>query len=198
MDLSEPGAGLDYGVVDVNAPFTKAERLQQLSEIDKDIASLLEKAGRVIGSLKPKPDSAPDPSAAESQDPPQLAACKSATDDFFATLQSVNIRLKRQIYGLEEAGIITLSQPTITAAGKTKPKGELPTMINAVVPPVQPNGVGGMGAGNLDVGWLNSRSNKVDRDMEAELWAHARQHLESVAAADTNGADAAADHPMSG
>lgn len=35
MDLSEPGAGLDYGVVDVNAPFTKAERLQQLSEIDK-------------------------------------------------------------------------------------------------------------------------------------------------------------------
>ncbi|EHA56843.1 hypothetical protein MGG_06741 [Pyricularia oryzae 70-15] len=197
MDLSEPGAGLDYSVVDVNAPFTKAERLQQLSEIDQDIASLLEKAGRVIGSLKPNPDSAPDPSA-ELQDPPQLSACKAATDDFFATLQSVNIRLKRQIYGLEEAGIITLSQPTITAAGKTKPKGELPTMINAIVPPVQPNGVGGMGAGNLDVGWLNSRSNKVDRDMEAELWARARQHLESVAAADANGAGTAADYPMSG
>jgi hypothetical protein len=36
------------------------------------------------------------------------------------------------------------------------------------------------GTGKLDIGWLNSRSGKVGRDNEAELWARARTFLEDV------------------
>jgi hypothetical protein len=32
--------------------------------------------------------------------------------------------------------------------------------------------------GSLDVGWLNSRGSKVERDMEAELWGKAKDFLE--------------------
>lgn len=34
--------------------------------------------------------------------------------------------------------------------------------------------------GNLDIGWLNSRSGIVDRNMEAELWVKARKFLEDL------------------
>lgn len=36
------------------------------------------------------------------------------------------------------------------------------------------------GTGKLDIGWLNTRSAKVGRDNEAELWAKARKFLENV------------------
>lgn len=36
------------------------------------------------------------------------------------------------------------------------------------------------GTGKLDIGWLNSRSGKVGRDNEAELWRKARSFLENV------------------
>lgn len=94
-------------------------------------------------------------------------------EKFLSTLHSVNVRLKRQIWGLEEAGIL-----------KDKPKdddgnaGPRPTL--------EPNGLGMIG--NLDVGWLNSRSNQVEREMEAELWTKARKHLETMA--NTPGASA--------
>ncbi len=35
-------------------------------------------------------------------------------------------------------------------------------------------------AGKLDIGWLNSRSGKVGRDYEAELWEKARGFLEGA------------------
>lgn len=38
--------------------------------------------------------------------------------------------------------------------------------------------VGGDGMGKLDIGWLNSRSGRVGRDMEAELWRKSREFLE--------------------
>jgi hypothetical protein len=41
------------------------------------------------------------------------------------------------------------------------------------------------GMGKLDIGWLNSRSGKVGRDNEAELWAKARRFLEDME--ETNG-----------
>lgn len=81
-------------------------------------------------------------------------------DSFLTTLHSVDVRLKRQIWGLEEAGIISLKE--------SRPSGVS----------LEPNGVGNIGS--LDVGWLNSRSNKVDRDMEAELWATMRTTMDRL------------------
>ena len=34
--------------------------------------------------------------------------------------------------------------------------------------------------GNLDIGWLNSRSALVDRNMEREMWQQAKKFLEDI------------------
>lgn len=106
---------------------------------------------------------------------------------FLSTLHSVDARLKRQILGLDEAGIISL--PSNKDAAKDKSKDD--DAAAAAKPALEPNGVGMVG--DLDVGWLNSRSNQVEREMEAELWTKARTHLETVsggAAATNHGGDA--------
>lgn len=97
---------------------------------------------------------------AEAHTETQVAAFKEAMDSFLTTLHSVDVRLKRQIWGLEEAGLISLKE--------SRPSGVS----------LEPNGVGDIGS--LDVGWLNSRSNKVDRDMEAELWSTMRATVERL------------------
>lgn len=94
-------------------------------------------------------------------------AFKHHTNDFLRTLRSVNVRIKRQIWGLEEAGIIKSSD---TPAGDTAADDHGKTL--------EPDGNGNIGG--MDVGWLNSRSNKVERDMESELWDQAESFLEDM------------------
>jgi hypothetical protein len=100
---------------------------------------------------------------------------KSAMDDLLSTLHSVDVRIKRQIYGLQEAGVIVL--PPSQQEGTARP---------AVKSSLEPNAVGNVG--NLDVGWLNSLSGKVERDMEAELWGKAREFLEKMDVREEGGA----------
>lgn len=100
----------------------------------------------------------------------QTGAFKDATNAFLATLENIDDRLQQQIRDLKEAGIITL---------KDKDRSARPAAGSVVPTSLEPNGVGMIG--NLDVGWLNSRSNKVERDMEAELWTKARSHLDGLA-----------------
>jgi hypothetical protein len=83
-------------------------------------------------------------------------AFASATDTYLKALHSVDVNLKRQINGLDEAGIIKQEDYD----DEDPPKGEKGKTI--------------------DVGWLNTRSNKVGRDMEAELWVKARTFLEGM------------------
>lgn len=110
-------------------------------------------------------------------------------DKFLSTLHSVDVRLKRQIFGLEEAGILTLDE--------TKPSHKEISSGGAQRPTLEPNGLGMVG--NLDVGWLNSRSNQVEREMEAELWTKARKQLENVAAgASSAGVSGSGDVNMTG
>jgi hypothetical protein len=49
--------------------------------------------------------------------------------------------------------------------------------------------VGDGGMGKLDIGWLNSRSQSVDRNMEGELWSKARAFLEGLQKTGENGAE---------
>lgn len=97
---------------------------------------------------------------------------------FLSTLHSVDALLKRQILGLDEAGIISLPNQENKENGKDRSSKEDDT-TSSLKPALEPNGLGKVG--NLDVGWLNSRSNQVEREMEAELWTKARRHLESLA-----------------
>jgi hypothetical protein len=71
------------------------------------------------------------------------------------TLQSIDVGLHRQIYGLEEAGIIPAEK-----AEKPKKDGKASTAA-------EPAGADVASMGKLDIGWLNSRSGRVGRDMEA-------------------------------
>lgn len=84
-------------------------------------------------------------------------------DAFVTTLHYIDVHLKRQILGLEEAGIVDLSNEVEAGADK----GD-----------VRPTAVGTVGG--LDVGWLNSRGDRVERGMEGELWEKGRAFLEGV------------------
>lgn len=178
--------------------------------LPQDIASLLDLTGTAIQSLG-KQSLPPAPSAnstgagaTEQQEPQPEQARPSAAEQtrqfedamnkFLSTLHSVDARLKRQILGLDEAGIISL--PSNKDAAKDKPRDDEaatgPGAAAAPRPALEPDGVGMVG--DLDVGWLNSRSNQVEREMEAELWTKARTHLEAlsggVGAAGNQGGDA--------
>lgn len=100
---------------------------------------------------------------------------------FLSTLHSVDVRLKRQIWGLEEAGVITLksAREGPDGGGSAAGSGAGGGGGSTVKTNLEPDGVGKVGG--LDVGWLNASSSKVERDMEAELWTGMRKHLESLA-----------------
>lgn len=73
--------------------------------------------------------------------------------------------MKRSVTGLKEAGIIPETRKDDdeeTQQNRLAPKDRKGTRIN------------------LDVGLLNSRSRKVDTDMEREIWAQAREFVERI------------------
>lgn len=139
----------------------------------------MELTGGAIRSLGKQAPPTTDEQNAQSAQPltaeEQTQAFQDNMERFLSTLHSVNVRLKRQIWGLEEAGIL-----------KDKPKDDDGNA--GPRPSLEPNGLGMIG--NLDVGWLNSRSNQVEREMEAELWTKARKHLETMAATSGAGGNA--------
>jgi hypothetical protein len=157
-------------------PFTVEENIQQLNAIDKSIVQLMRHTGAALNALTVPSNSssktAPDPKLL---DPPaQKEDFNAATDSFLDTLHSVDVRMRRQIAGLEEAGIVKPAR----ADGKDKDKEPVapPTAPGQKIASLKPTGLGAVG--NLDVGWLNSRGDRVERDMEAELWSKAKSLLE--------------------
>ncbi|ELR05967.1 hypothetical protein VC83_08183 [Pseudogymnoascus destructans] len=140
---------------------TKAERIKQLNEIDQSITKLLESASLAIKSLT----SINSPSETSASRRETFTA---ATDTYLKDLHSVDVRLKRQIKGLDDAGVIKAEPETEEEGDKGK---QAPETKN----------------GAIDVGWLNTRGNKVGRDMEAELWEKARNFLDGLEAKKSGG-----------
>jgi hypothetical protein len=169
-------------------PFTKAERIEQLNEIDKSITALLQSAGLALQTL-----SSSSSRSHSSQISNKREAFQDISNTYLRTLQSVDVRLRRQIYGLEEANIIP--------AEKTKAKANegQETMLGGMSALMAGQGAGGKeetlisvgegGIGKLDIGWLNSRSGSVDRDMEAELWERAKVFMEAIDKTGEDGAE---------
>ncbi|KAI0442164.1 mediator complex, subunit Med11 [Xylaria telfairii] len=154
-------------------PFTKAERIQQLGDIDKKIVSLLRSTAQAIQCLGKRAPLDED-IATTNTDPTQQF--KESMDEFVKTLRVVNVGIKRQIWGLEEAGIISLNKKELNI----REEGGEVQASNARNGLLEPDGSGKIGG--LDVGWLNSRSNKVERDMEADLWQEAEDILQRLIA----------------
>ena len=88
--------------------------------------------------------------------------------DYYALLSNVDVNLRRQILALEEAKIIPSEAPR-----------DIPGVSDVQYSKEQASkGPGSLG--NLDVGWLNSRNDKIGKDMEAELWTQARELLDDL------------------
>ena len=166
---------MDEGATDVHKPFTVEENIRQLNEIDKNIVRLMDHTATALNAVS-MPTSSTDPSKPVSdsgdQKEAQKEALQTATDSFLNTLHSVDVKMKRQIMALEEAGIINLS----STSGSKQEAGST-TASAASKTSLKPDGMGNLG--NLDVGWLNSRGSKVEREMEAELWSKAKDFLEN-------------------
>ncbi|KAL7795099.1 mediator complex, subunit Med11 [Trichoderma ceciliae] len=145
-------------------PFTLEENIHQLNAIDKSMVQLMSHTATALGALTTPASSDDGNPPASVESAAQKEAFRQATDTFLSTLHSIDLRMKRQILALEEAGIVNLSS------------GPRQGHNTGIKPSLKPNGVGAIG--NLDVGWLNSRGAKVERDMELELWKRARELLE--------------------
>ncbi|KAI1767926.1 mediator complex, subunit Med11 [Hypoxylon sp. FL1150] len=156
-------------------PLTKAERIQQLGEIDRNIVSLLRstaEAVQTLGKQQAQPDDE-DVAMADHKDH-QVEVFKNSMNDFLRTLRAVNVGMKRQIWGLEEANIVTLdtNEPQGSEGEGNKTAGSGNRF------PLRPDGDGKVAG--FDVGWLNSRSDKVEKDMESDLWTEAESFLQRL------------------
>ena len=111
----------------------------------------------------------------------QKSSFTAATSQYFSLLSSIDVRLRRQVYALEEAEII----PADVASKESKGGSNLPAALAALgalssnvtfsQSSREKTVAGGSGLGKLDVGWLNSQNDKVGKEMEAELWAQAKE-----------------------
>jgi hypothetical protein len=170
-----------------NEPFTVEENIRLLNAVDQQIVQLMKHTATALNALTipstPESNQTQDPASEPpkpSLDPPaQKDAFRSATDSFLTILHAVDVKMKRQIFALEEASIVNLAPPKrqenngpIMASQKANGAGALG---NTFVASQKPNGVGAVG--NIGAGWLNSRGTRVERDMEAELWDKAKEFL---------------------
>ncbi|PLN77908.1 mediator complex protein-domain-containing protein [Aspergillus taichungensis] len=141
--------------------FTSADRIRQLNEVDKDVAKLIHSAGLAIQALT----NARSGDAADRSLDAHKARFKEATAQYFALLSSIDVRLRRQAYALEEAAILP---PELSDGGGVAGGAAGGAAVAA-------------GAANpLDISWLNSRKDTVGKDKEAELWAAAREFVEQM------------------
>ncbi|KAL8806493.1 MAG: hypothetical protein Q9182_001275 [Xanthomendoza sp. 2 TL-2023] len=177
-----------------------AKRIEQLNQIDRDVAKLLESAGLAIKSLT---CANPETDRGQDDQRPRIEQRKErfvmASSQYFSLLSSIDVRLRRHISALEDAEII----PSETTAKDLQTNGIPPTsdmpISNSFVPRPAVSSrdtiVNG-GLGNLDIGWLNSRNNNVEKDMKAELWNEAHQIVKKTLEAQAENSDVN-DMPMS-
>ena len=87
------------------------------------------------------------------------------------------------MYALEEANIIAAEIHTLSSSAPSRqqqPNGGTGRGAPATASLAEPERITNGGLGNLDVGWLNSRGNKVGVEKEAELMKEARELAEQV------------------
>ncbi|MCJ1363173.1 hypothetical protein MMC16_002280 [Acarospora aff. strigata] len=161
---------------------SSAERIEQLNGIDKDIAKLLHSAGLAVKALTKSLEGTQEDDSLPGSLENHKTAFTSAASQYFSLLSSIDVRLRRQIYALEEADIIS-------AEGSVKESQTalaVPTSHGATggagiaVPSSDKANAAASGLGSLDIGWLNSRNDTVGKEMEAELWAKANDFIKTL------------------
>jgi len=91
----------------------------------------------------------------------------------------VDIGLRQQIYALEEDNIIASEATSKESQGgaDTSVASTGASAATGIPSSASRSAIIGGGLGNLDVGWLNSRNDNVEKEMEAELWKKASTFL---------------------
>ncbi|KAL8952732.1 MAG: hypothetical protein Q9222_001381 [Ikaeria aurantiellina] len=170
-----------------------SERIAQLNELDKDVAKLLHSAGLAIKTLTPAQLEGDEGQNIQTSSIEQRKASFVATSSqYFSLLSSIDVRLRRHIAALEDADIIPAEAATRDRTINSDPSTGSTTTSNL---PLSRQGMGNRdavlngGLGNLDVGWLNSRNNNVEKEMEAELWEEAHKMVRNELKARENLAD---------
>jgi len=189
---------------------SSSDRIRELSAINADVPTLVSSMGHAVNALSGRQlhhnstdgttngditmDNG-DEVDNESLHAHKQAFTKHATA-YFTHLQSIMARLRRQAYALEEAGIIAAEAPTLSTTSSLEPssnsrsqpgqgagvrRGPLNTAQGQRQPVEESERITNGGLGSLDVGYLNSRGNKVGMEKEAELMAEARTMLEGMA-----------------
>jgi hypothetical protein len=132
----------------------------------QDVAKLIHSAGLAIQALTNAKPSSPSSEVPDGSLESHKTRFKDATQQYFALLSSIDVRLRRQVSALEEASI--LAPDPVSRTGDATGAGAA--------------GGAGVGAASnpLDISWLNSRKDTVGKDKEAELWAAAREFVERL------------------
>ncbi len=131
----------------------------------QDVASLINSASLAMRALTNTPPDSDTPS--DSSLETHKAQFKEATAKYFSLLSSIDVRLRRQLYALEEASLF-------------RPDSAIKPGDAAGAGAVGAAGSGSGSANPLDISWLNSRKDTVGKDKEAELWAAARSFVEQL------------------
>ena len=125
----------------------------------QSVASLLKSAGAAIQILANTPTKSP-PSLET-----QKAAFTEHTSTYFSTLSAIEVRLRRQVYALEEAGLIAPGTERDAKKGRAAGSDDRDVVAG----------------GPLDVSWLNARAkDTIGLKTEKELWARARALVEEL------------------
>lgn len=143
----------------------------------QDLSHLLHSAGAAIEALTLPPSSS---SSAEEENPNEKF--RNTAAQYFSLLSSIDVRLRRQIYALEEADILSPSSSAVEKFELQLPgsQGSTSALGSSQGTTGASGGKGGVGMGVLDVGWLNSRNDSVGKEMEAELWRELEGLVEGV------------------
>ncbi|KAK5043590.1 hypothetical protein LTR84_011397 [Exophiala bonariae] len=131
-----------------------AQRITELNEIDQSISTLLSAASDAIGVLSNSPPSGVARNPLHDSTTARSTFTEAAST-YFSTLSSIQVRLRRQVYALEEAHLVKPGDEADARRGR-KFAGD--------------TGVSRVGGGSLDPSWLNARvSDDVAEGMKLEM-----------------------------
>lgn len=128
------------------------------------IADMVESAGKAVQALANA-----DPNASTLEE--HQTVFTDAVSQYFTLLSSVDVQLRRQIYALQEAGLVSdaSTQDSQGASGSGVARDQNPTTpIRDLLGETSP----------LDISWLNSRNDSVGRVLRQELWKELKQALD--------------------
>lgn len=135
------------------------ERINELNEIDLDVSKMLRSVSAALGVLSDKTHDAANPTLESAQD-----EFKEHVDSYYETLASIAVRLRRQAYALEEAGLIE--------EGNRLDAQRATSMIEDMSRRSD-------GSGMLEPSWLNARAkDTTGKAIRAETIAELKEFLE--------------------